>query len=263
MVADHRAQLDTAELERQVKALYGQVAQHPQAEFHFPVGRALAKRLGYPTDLLDRVPADALASFTGVGYHLDLAELTPGTRVLDLGSGSGTDSFAAAHLVGVTGHVTGIDMTDEQFAKAERLRAGARHIRFVPGRLEDLPFPDASFDVVISNGVINLCPDKPTVFREAARVLAPDGRLAVADIIATRALPGSVTGNADLWSACIGGAAPEVDYLFAIDEAGLVVRTMREVPQYQFLTDQARNASREYGVRAVTLRADCGASRDS
>src|SRR5262249_49522537 len=160
-------------------------------------------------------------SFAGVGYHLDLAGLIPGTRVLDLGSGSGTDSFAAAHLVGATGHVTGIDMTDEQFAKAERLRAGAQHIRFVPGRLEDLPFPDASLDVVSSNGVITLCPDKPTGSRQAARVLAPGGRLAVADIIATRALPGSVTGNADLWSACIGGAAPEVDYRFAIDSAGL------------------------------------------
>lgn len=255
MTADHPAQLDTAELERQVKALYGQVAQHPQAGFHFPVGRALAERLGYPTDLLDRVPADALASFAGVGYHLDLAELTPGTRVLDLGSGSGTDSFAAAHLVGTSGHVTGIDMTEEQLAKAERLRAGARHVRFVPGRLEDLPFPNASFDVVISNGVINLCPDKAQVFSEVARVLVPGGRLVVADIIATRALPLSVTRNADLWSACIGGAASEMDYRAAIGAAGLAVRTMREVPQYQFLTDQARTASREYGVRAISMAA--------
>jgi ubiquinone/menaquinone biosynthesis C-methylase UbiE len=109
--------------------------------------------------------------------------------------------------------------------------------------------------VVISNGVINLCPDKFRVFREAARVLAPGGRLAIADIIATRALPRSVTRNADLWSACIGGAASEMDYRAAIDAAGLVVRAMREVPQYQFLTDQARKASREYGVRAVCLAA--------
>src|SRR5215813_8710538 len=133
MAVDHLAQLDTAELERQVKALYGRVARHPQAEFHFPVGRALAERLGYPADLLDRVPADALASFAGVGYHLDLAELTAGTRVLDLGSGSGTDSFAAARLVGPTGHVTGIDMTDEQLAKAERLRAGCAAPRRAAG----------------------------------------------------------------------------------------------------------------------------------
>ena len=248
-------QLDTSELVRQVKALYRQVAQQPTAEFHFPLGRPLAQRLGYPVELLDAVPAEALASFAGVGYALDLARLTPGLRVLDLGSGSGTDSFAAAHLVGPTGQVTGIDMTDAQRDKADRLRAGAAHIRFVDGRLEDLPFDDASFDVVISNGVVNLCPDKARVFAEAARVLAPGGRIALADIVSTRPLPETVTCNADLWSACIGGAAPEADYRAAIDKAGLRIDIVREVPEYQFLTTQARNASREYGVRAITLAA--------
>jgi len=248
-------QLDTSELVRQVKALYRQVAQQPSAEFHFPLGRPLAQRLGYPVELLDAVPAEALASFAGVGYALDLGRLTPGLRVLDLGSGSGTDSFAAAHLVGPTGQVTGIDMTDAQRDKADRLRAGAAHIRFVDGRLEDLPFDDASFDVVISNGVVNLCPDKARVFAEAARVLAPGGRIALADIVSTRPLPETVTCNADLWSACIGGAAPEADYRAAIDKAGLRIDIVREVPEYQFLTTQARNASREYGVRAITLTA--------
>ena len=249
-------QLDTSELVRQVKALYRQVAQQPSADFHFPLGRPLAERLGYPAEMLDAVPAEALASFAGVGYALDLAQLTPGLRVLDLGSGSGTDSFAAAHLVGPTGQVTGIDMTEAQRAKADRLRAGAAHIRFVDGRLEDLPFDDATFDVVISNGVVNLCPDKARVFAEAARVLAPGGRLAIADIVATRPLPQAVTCNADLWSACIGGAAPEVDYRAAIEKAGLAIDTVREVPEYQFLTTQAQNASREYGVRAITLAAN-------
>jgi SAM-dependent methyltransferase len=249
------AKLDTSELIRQVKAFYRQVAQQPTAEFHFPLGRPLAQRLGYPAELLDAVPADALASFAGVGYALDLADLTPGVRVLDLGSGSGTDSFAAAHLVGPTGHVTGIDTTDAQRAKADRLRGDAAHIRFLDSRLEDLPFDDASFDVVISNGVVNLCPNKTRVFAEAARVLAPGGRLAVADIVATRPLPETVTCNADLWSACIGGAAPETDYRAAIEAAGLTIDTVREVPEYQFLTTQAQNASREYGVRAITLTA--------
>ena len=250
------ARLDTADLVRQVKALYRQVAQQPSATYHFPLGRPLAEQLGYPAELLDRIPAEALASFAGVGYALDLAALTPGKRVLDLGSGSGTDAFAAALLVGDSGQVTGVDMTDEQRAKADRLRAGALHIRFVPGRLEDLPFGDASFDVVISNGVVNLCPDKARVFAEAARVLAPGGRLAMADIVATRPLPETVTCNADLWSACIGGAAPEADYRAAIEAAGLKIDTVREVPEYQFLTAQARNASREYGVRSITLAAD-------
>jgi arsenite methyltransferase len=175
--------------------------------------------------------------------------------VLDLGSGSGTDAFAAALLVGDSGQVTGVDMTDEQRAKADHLRAGAAHIRFVPGQLEDLPFGDASFDVLISNGVVNLCPDKARVFAEAARVLAPGGRLAMADIVAARPLPETVTCNADLWSACIGGAAPEADYRAAIEAAGLKIDTVREAPEYQFLTAQARNASREYGVRSVTLAA--------
>src|SRR2546430_12032807 len=188
--------LDTAELVRQVKALYRKVAEEPSAAYHFPLGRALAERLGYPAHLLDGVPAEALASFAGVGYALDLAELTPGLRVLALGSGSGTDSFAAALLVGSTGQVSGVDMTDEQRAKADRLRAGAAHIRFVAGRLEDLPFEDASFDVVISNGVVNLCPDKARVFGEAAPVLAPGGRPAVADIVATPPLPQAAGRNA-------------------------------------------------------------------
>src|SRR2546430_7746721 len=228
--------LDTSELARQVKALYRQVAQQPTADFHFPLGRPLAERLGYPAELLDAVPAEALASFAGVGYALDLAGLTPGTRVLDLGSGSGTDSFAAAHLVGPPGQVTGIDMTDDQRAKADRLRTGAAHIRFVDGRLEDLPFDDASFDGVISNGVVNLCPDKARVFAEAARVLAPGGRLAVAHIVATRPLPETVTCNADLGSACIGGAPPEADHPAAAEAARLHLDTVREGPAHQFLT---------------------------
>src|SRR2546421_4325183 len=247
--------LDRAELVRQVKALYRQVAQEPSAAYHFPIGRPFAQRRGSPAALLDRIPAEALASFAGVGYALDLAGLAPGMRVLDLGSGSATDSFVAALLVGSSGRVTGVDMTDEQRVKADRLRAGAGHIRFVAGRLEDLPFGDASFDVVISNGVVNLCPDKARVFAEAARVLAPGARLALADIVATRMLPDTVTSNADLWSACIGGAAPETDYRAVIEAAGLRIDTVREVPEYQFLTTQAQNASRAYGVRAITLAA--------
>jgi SAM-dependent methyltransferase len=111
-------------------------------------------------------------------------------------------------------------------------------------------------DVVISNGVINLCPDKASVFREVVRVLRPGGRLAIADIVATQPLPESVTCNADLWAACIGGAAAEVDYRATTDAAGLKLHTFRDVPDYQFLTDQARNAGITYGVRAITLAAN-------
>jgi ubiquinone/menaquinone biosynthesis C-methylase UbiE len=151
--------------------------------------------------------------------------------------------------------VTGIDMTTAQVAKAQRLGTAAANVSFRLGRLEQLPLPDASVDVVISNGVINLCPDKQRVFEEVARVLVRGGRMAIADIIATNPLPPAVTCNADLWAACIGGAAAEADYHRAIEHAGLTITTQCDVPQYEFLTNQARGATASYGVRAVTLAA--------
>jgi arsenite methyltransferase len=247
--------VDTESLTRQVQELYRQVAEQPDGDFHFPLGRPLAERLGYPTTLLDVIPAAALASFAGVGYALDLARFAFGDRVVDLGSGSGTDAFAAAILVGQPGQVTGIDMPAAQVAKAQRLGTGAANVSFRLGRLEQLPLPDTSVDVVISNGAINLCPDKQRVFEEVARVLVPGGRMAIADIVATKPLPAAVTSNADLWAACIGGAAAEADYHRAIEHAGLRITAQRDVPQYEFLTSQARGATASYGVRAVTLAA--------
>lgn len=126
--------VDVQDLERRVKDVYREVALSPERTYHFEMGRRLAERLGYPSDVLDQVPASALDSSAGVGYYLDLAAPVAGDRVLDLGSGSGTDSSALAHLVGVDGHVTGVDMTDEQLAKAERLRAemGRQNVEFGP-----------------------------------------------------------------------------------------------------------------------------------
>jgi ubiquinone/menaquinone biosynthesis C-methylase UbiE len=252
MVADA---LDTESLTRQVQEIYTQVAERPDGEFHFPLGRPLAERLGYPATLLDVIPAAALASFAGVGYALDLARFAPGDRVIDLGSGSGTDTFAAAILVGQSGQVTGVDMTTAQVAKAQRLGTAAANVSFRLGRLEQLPLPDTCVDVVISNGVINLCPDKQRVFEEVARVLVPGGRMAIADIVAAKALPAAVTCNSDLWAACIGGAAAEADYQRAIEHAGLTITAQRDVAQYEFLTRQARDATASYGVRAITLAA--------
>jgi ubiquinone/menaquinone biosynthesis C-methylase UbiE len=249
--------LDVAELEGRVKEVYRLVAEEPHRTYHFEMGRALTERLGYPTALLDRVPAEAIDSFAGVGYFLDLGDPKQGERVADLGSGSGTDSFAAAVLVGSTGQVTGVDMTEAQLSKAERLRAAHQfgQVRFVSGHIEALPVPDASIDLVISNGVINLAPDKPTVFGEAARVLAPGGRLALADIVSERALAESITCSAELWAACVGGASQIDDYRGAIEKAGLRVETVRENVEYAFLSDSAQGATDTYGIRSISLLA--------
>lgn len=211
----HVRQLDMDELTSRVQAMYTQVADEPDHDFHFETGRALALRLGYPVAALDAIPPGALESFAGVGYFLDVAALGPGETVLDLGSGSGTDSFLAATVTGPSGRVLGVDMTAAQLAKARRLAAdaGFAQVEFLEGRIEQPPVPDASVECVISNGVINLAPDKDRVFRAAAAALRPGGRLALADIVTATPLPEGVTCDAALWAACIGGAAQRDQYL--------------------------------------------------
>jgi arsenite methyltransferase len=251
------ATVDAIELETKVKDLYRHVAEQPHGAYHFEMGRALAERLGYPSDLLDRIPAEAIESFAGVGYFIDLAHLRPGEHVMDLGSGSGMDTFIAATLVGSFGRVVGVDFTLEQLAKGRRLAtaAGLRQVEFREGRIEALSAEDdQSFDCVISNGVINLSPDKDRVFAEAARVLRPGGRLVIADIVTERQLTESIVGNADLWASCIGGAAQQDTYRQAIEDAGLRIEQTRP-NRYQFLSAQASNASATYGVRSISLLA--------
>jgi ubiquinone/menaquinone biosynthesis C-methylase UbiE len=233
------------------------VALAPHGEFHFEIGRGLAERLGYAPSDLDRIPAEAIDSFAGVGYYFDLAALRPGETVVDLGSGSGMDSFVAALEVGHSGEVIGVDMTDEQLAKANRLRdaAGFDNVSYRKGYIESTALPEASCDAVISNGVINLAPDKRKVFREAARLLRPGGRLALADIVTEVQLPEGITCNATLWAACIGGALQIGDYLAAIESAGLRVRRVKDNPQYRFISENAQGAIRKYGVKSVSIQA--------
>ncbi|MGY2744784.1 methyltransferase domain-containing protein [Arthrobacter sp. UYCu723] len=250
------ATIDRAELETKVKQIYRAVAQNPAGHYHFPMGRSLAERLGYPLALFDLIPAGAIESFAGVGYNFDLADLNQGEEVLDLGSGSGMDAFVAAVKVGPSGRVVGLDMTEEQNAKAEGLRKSADfpQVTFTQGHIEELPFTDASFDCVISNGVINLSPDKSAVFREAARVLRPGGRLAITDIVTERQLTPQIVCNADLWAACIGGAAQTDTYQQAITDSGFVLEQLRRNP-YEFLSDSARAAAAKYGVMSVSFLA--------
>jgi arsenite methyltransferase len=249
--------VDRTALEAKVKDMYTAVADRPDGEFHFEMGRAMAERLGYAPADLDRVPQEAIDSFAGVGYFFHLAALESGERVADLGSGSGMDTFVAALKVGPTGHVVGIDMTDAQLAKATRLATarGFGQISYTKGYIEDTGLDAGTFDCVISNGVINLAPDKVRVFQEASRLLRSGGRLAIADIVADTALPETVVCNADLWAACIGGAAQQADYRAAIEAAGLRVERLEENTRYQFISDRAKRATAKYGVKSVSVLA--------
>jgi arsenite methyltransferase len=252
--ADASSLVDAEELELQVKEMYGHVAREEDAALHFEVGRALAEHLGYAPALLDSVPAEAVASFAGVGYHLDLAALVPGETVLDLGSGSGTDVFCAAVQVGPTGRVVGVDFTHEQLSKAARLRdrAGFAQVEFAEASIDDLPFDDGTFDVVISNGVINLSVVKQRVFAEAARVLRPGGRLALADIVSGKPLKEKTRRNVELWAACIAGAIPRSTYVETIEAAGFAVGQVRR-NDYRFISERALDACSTYEVESVSL----------
>jgi arsenite methyltransferase len=248
--------VDVEALEAKVKDMYRLAAEEPHGAYHFEMGRSLAERLGYEPDLLDRLPTGAVDSFAGVGYFFGLAQLADGERVIDLGSGSGMDACYAAHLVGPRGRVTGIDFTPQQVRHARRLAtaAGLDQVEFREGRIESIPVDDASVDCVISNGVINLSPDKGRVFSEAARVLRPGGRLAIADIVSERRLADSITCDADLWAACIGGAAQQDAFEEAIEAAGLTVTAMWR-NGYEFISERARDASARYGVKSISLLA--------
>jgi ubiquinone/menaquinone biosynthesis C-methylase UbiE len=248
--------VDVDELETKVKDMYKHVAESPEGKYHFEMGRPLADRLSYPADVLDSVPEAAVESFAGVGYFFDLAELKEGETVVDLGSGSGMDSFFASVQVGPEGKVIGVDFTAEQLAKSRKAaeQAGLGQAEFREGRLENLPVEDETCDCAISNGVINLVPDKAAVFSEVARVLKPGGRLALADIVSEQELKESIVCDADLWASCIGGAAQQDAYRAAIESAGLRIDDIRENP-YEFISDQAKNASAKYGVKSVSLLA--------
>lgn len=247
--------VDAQAVETKVKSMYEQVALDPHGDFHFEMGRAMAERLGYSPYDLDRVPAASIDSFAGVGYHFELAALQSGERVLDLGSGSGLDSFVAALKVGKTGQVVGIDMTTAQIDKATRLRqeAGFANIEYVEGYIDQLPFEDESFDCVVSNGVINLVTNKAETFKEAARVLRPGGRIALSDIVTAVDLPEGIVCNATLWAACIGGAMHREAYQEAIEDAGLRIQLVQPNPQYRFISDQANGATRKYQVQSISL----------
>ena len=194
--------LDVALLRSEIQRTYASVSTEPDQDFIFPTGRAWAQDLEYPADLLTRVPESSCESFAGVANPFSMGALQPGEDVLDVGCGAGMDTLIAAQMVGRDGSVTGIDMTTAMVAKARGSVAvmGLGNVTIVEGSAEHLPFDDASFDVVISNGVIDLIPDKDAVFSEIARVLRPGGRIQLADVTIQNPVSEESKQDIDLWA---------------------------------------------------------------
>jgi arsenite methyltransferase len=207
-------------LREQVKQRYRNVAADPHGKHHCHTGRTLAIRLGYPSELIDALPDQAIESFAGVGNPFLLNKLRLGQRVVDVGSGAGLDSFVANRLVGDGGSVLGIDMTDGMLAKAReaaRLLGVDDRVQFLEGLAEAMPIEDGWADVVISNGVINLCPDKGAVFKEILRVLRPGGFLQFAEVAIGQPLPETLRQNL-----CINGPLPPSGWIRLLGQAGFV-----------------------------------------
>lgn len=194
--------VDVDALREEVRKKYREVAASPTSEFHFHTGRAHALRMGYPGSPLDQLPEEATEAFAGVANPFYWGLPREGEKVVDLGSGAGMDSFIAALCVGPTGRVIGVDMTEEMVDRASELarRLELDNVEFRQGLIEKLPIEDGWADVVISNGVINLCPDKLGVYKEVNRVLRPGGRMTIADICVEKPVPQGALKDIDLWT---------------------------------------------------------------
>ncbi len=195
--------VDAELLRSEVRQKYKEVAVDPHGTFHFHTGRRLAARLGYDDAVVGALPDAAVESFAGVANPFSLSRMSPGERVVDIGSGAGFDTFVAAGFVGDMGRVIGVDMTSEMLDKSRSTAAelGLSHVEFREGLAEELPVEDGWADVVICNGVFNLCPDKQAVFDEVIRVLRPGGRLQMADIANGKEVPEEAVRDVDLWTA--------------------------------------------------------------
>lgn len=205
-----------------VQLMYTEVATEPGKTFHFPTGRPACEFVGYPAEELDAVPTQAVESFAGVGYPFAVDAIREGNHVLDIGSGSGTDVLIAARRVGPDGKVYGLDMTSAMRAKLRKTAdaRGVANISLLAGNAEEIPLPDVSVDVVTSNGVLNLVPDKERAFAEIFRVLRPGGRLQIADIVVGEPISEECRQNPELWAECVVGAVLEEDYLTMFRDLG-------------------------------------------
>ena len=214
--------IDVESLRAAIRAEYAAVAEHPDKGFHFHTGAHLAAILGYPEEWLAALPPSAVESMAGTGNPFALGELRAGERVLDCGSGAGVDSLIAARLIGPSGWVIGVDMTPEMLAKSRSNAelADLRNIEFREGVIESLPVPDGWADLVISNGVLNLVPDKAAALAEIFRVLRPGGRIQLADIVLDRPVPGGSKSDVSLWTGCIAGGLLAGELASLVEGAG-------------------------------------------
>lgn len=210
------------EIEEAVRAKYNQVATDPYGSFNFPVGRAFALKVGYPAEELDTLPPSMVESFTGANNPQPHVELKGGEAVLDLGCGAGLDLYFYARAAGPKGRVLGLDMSEEMVskAKANMETAGLKNVRVLLGRSDNIPVPDSSMDVVASNGIYNLSPDKEKAMREVLRVLKPGGRTVFSEIVLIEPLPEEARKNISDWFRCIGGALTEQDFLSLMKKVG-------------------------------------------
>jgi arsenite methyltransferase len=241
-----------------VRDMYTAVADRPDQEYHFPTGRRACEYVGYPADLLDRVPATAVESFAGVGYPFAADVIRAGDVVLDIGSGSGTDLIAAAILSGGDGRAIGLDMTEAMRRKAEAnaRAAGLDNVELIDGNAESIPLPDASVGVVTSNGVINLVPDKAAAAREIARILKPGGRFQIADIVVNDLPSDECRSKPQLWAECIVGATTEADYIGTFRSAGLVdVERLDDLDYFAASTSEStRKTASGFGAHSIVIR---------
>jgi arsenite methyltransferase len=248
--------VDLDELRASIRAEYAAVAAEPDRGFHFHTGYRLAAILGYPQEWIETLPAGAVASMAGTGNPFSLGELQPGERVVDCGSGAGTDALIAARLVGPSGLVIGIDMTPEMLAKARAnaVEAGLTNVEFRDGVLEALPVETGWADVVISNGVLNLVPDKAAALAEMYRVLRPGGRLQAADIVLERPVSASSKQDVSLWTGCIAGGLLADELRELIASAGFTTVEVVSGGEVFAGAPQASNAA-AYGTRGAGIRA--------
>ncbi len=222
MASKNLQDLSAEEIKEAVGRKYSQVAETPGAKFNFPVGRTFAESVGYPPEVLDRLPAAICESFTGAGNPQSYVDPRPGETVLDLGCGAGLDLFFYARAVGDGGRVCGLDLSAAMIAKARGNleAAGISNAEFLNAAADAIPLPDAAVDLVTANGIYNLSPDKDAVLREVYRVLRPGGRTVFAEIVLTSPLPEEIRRNIDDWFRCIGGALPKAEFVSRLESVG-------------------------------------------